>query len=102
VRDPITWIIIFAVYAPFHYLGPILVAVLTGTEDDIQRRRLLRSVVIDCSVSIAFAMGIAIWLVDTHLVEAMLVLFLATLAPYTYIWFRRRRLGIAWFRDDLD
>jgi hypothetical protein len=102
MRDPLTWLIIFAVYAPFHYLGPVLVTLLTGTEDTAGRRRLFRSVLIDCTISLGLALAIAIWLVEKHLMEAMLVLFVATLAPYTYIWLHRRRRGTSWFTSHED
>lgn len=97
MHDPVTWIIFVVTYAPLHYMGPILLGLFTGTETADERRRLIRAVAIDCTVSLAVSFAIAFWLIDTHMDVALLVLILALFAPYTYIWMHRRRRGTAWF-----
>jgi hypothetical protein len=101
MQDPLTWAIFFAFYAPLHYLGPALVGLLTGTEDVSQRRALLRGIVIDCSLSLLAAFIAALLLVRSNPQLAMLLLLVAVLAPYTYIWLHRRRRAVAWFDDGL-
>jgi hypothetical protein len=100
MQDPLTWSIFFAFYAPLHFMGPTLVGLLTGAEDRRQRRTLLRGIVIDCSVSLLIAFGAALLLVRSDPQLAMLLVLLAVLAPYSYIWLHRRRRAVPWFEDD--
>lgn len=95
--DPVTWIIFVITYAPLHYMGPVLLGLFTGMETPAERRQLIKAVLIDCTVSLIVSFALAIWLIETHLETALLVLILALFAPYTYIWIHRRRRGTAWF-----
>lgn len=100
--EPLTWVIFVVGYAPLHFLAPVMLALFTGTETPDQRRRLLKGVVIDCSLSMGVAFLVAIWLAGEHLQAAMLVLLIALCVPYTYLWIHRRRLATRWFPDDTE
>jgi hypothetical protein len=94
MSDVTVWLIALAFYAPIHYLGPLLVGVITGTEDAAERKVLLRSVTIDCTLSMALAFSITLVTFRTHLQLAMGVLLLSMIVPYTHLAllrYRRRR-----------
>jgi hypothetical protein len=95
MHDTTVWLIALSFYAPLHYLGPGLSALLTGRDSSTQRRRLLIALALDCTISMALAFAAAAWLFDTHPQPAMAVLFLSMLAPYLHVavvrW-RRSRL----------
>ena len=93
MTDVTVWIIIIAFYAPLHYLGPTLVAFITGTEEQAERKSLIIAVLIDCTLSLAIGFSIVIWLIADHLQGAMLVMFLSLLPPYAHIWIYRSRRG---------
>jgi hypothetical protein len=98
--DPVTWLVFVLVYAPLHYMVPVLMVWLTGTETGGDRRRLLRAVVVDCTLSMALAFAAALWLVERSPLSAMAVLLAAMLSPYTYVWLYRSRRGTPWLEDD--
>lgn len=85
----VTWLIVAVFYAPLHYLVPILVVALRNT-DGAQRRRAIRAVAIDCSISMILAFGLVIWLAEDHLTLAMLVLLVAMALPYLRIALQAR------------
>ena len=81
MNDAVVWLIIAAFYAPLHYGGPIGVAILTTPSSSL-RRRLIRYMVIECSLSMLIAFALVIWLVKDQLGIAMLILLLSMLVPY--------------------
>lgn len=90
MTDITAWMIALGFYAPIHYLGPGLVVLLSGSETPGRRKSLLRSIAIDCTLSMALAFGVAI-LVFPRAPQLAAALFLATaLVPYLHIWLKRR------------
>lgn len=90
MSDTLAWIIALGFYAPFHYLGPLLVGYLTGQETPLQRRRLLIRLLIDCSVTLIVGFALAIWLFNRELTLAMLVLVVSMCLPYLHIIITRK------------
>ena len=88
--DALVWIIIALFYAPLHYLLPLLVVAMTGTEGGQARRRRLIATAIDCTLSMAIAFTVVIWLAGGHLQTAMIVMLLSMAAPYLRIGLHRR------------
>jgi len=91
LADPVAWLIALAFYGPLHYLGPLAVAFLTGNESVAARRRMSRLLVIDCTVSMAAAFGLAVWLFADRLPIAMSILLASMAVPYLHILLSRRR-----------
>ena len=85
MTDTIAWIIAITFYAPFHYLGPLLVSFLTGSETPPYRRRLIITILIDCTLSMLIAFLIAFWLFKTDLQLAIFVLLGSICIPYLHI-----------------
>ena len=98
--DTTAWIIMAAFYAPFPYLGPLLVAFLTGAETPPQRRRLATAVAIECTASMAVAFALAVLVAPHDLTSALLVLLAAMFTPYAHLALRRWRQGISWRATD--
>lgn len=88
--DVLVWIIIAAFYAPLHYLLPLLIVAMTGTEEGDARKRRLIATAIDCTLSMAIAFTVVIWLAGGRLQAAMVVLLLSMATPYLRIWLHRR------------
>jgi hypothetical protein len=88
--DALVWIIIALFYAPLHYLLPMLVVAMTGTEEGAARKRRLIATAVDCTLSMAIAFAVVIWLAGGHLQTAMVVLLLSMAAPYLRIWLHHR------------
>ena len=89
----VVWIIIIAFYAPLHYLLPVLVLFITGTESDEVRQRLIRRALIDATLSMVVAFVIVIYLVEQGMMSpAMLILLLSMLYPFIGIWRHRREI----------
>jgi len=88
VNDAVVWLIIAAFYAPLHYGGPVGVAILTTPTADL-RRRLIRYLLIECSLSMLFAFVLVVWLAEDKLGIAMLILLLSMLLPYLSLWAHR-------------
>ena len=86
----IVWLIIALFYAPLHYLLPMLVVVMTGSEDGEARRQRLVATAIDCSLSMVLAFAVVIWLAADRLQVAMFVLLLSMAMPYLRIWLHHR------------
>jgi hypothetical protein len=84
-------LIALAFYGPLHYLGPLAVAFLTGAESAAARRRMSRFLIVDCTVSMVVAFGVAVWLFADRLPIAMSVLLASMLVPYLHIALTRRR-----------
>ncbi|MGD2082145.1 MAG: hypothetical protein PVF91_04215 [Chromatiales bacterium] len=98
--DPLTWLVFALVYAPLHYMLPLWLAWLTGVETGRERGRLVRAIVLDCTLSLGLAITAALCLVNPAPQSAMAVLLAAVFAPYTHIWLYRRRRGTPWLEDD--
>lgn len=96
MSDTIVWIIIIAFYAPLHYLGPIMVALLTGAESSDARRREIRLILIDCTLSMVITFTIILVLVSDHILPAMLIMLVSLFTPYIHLWWDRRQRGTAW------
>ncbi|MCB1798047.1 MAG: hypothetical protein KDI67_04110 [Gammaproteobacteria bacterium] len=93
MQDAIVWLIIAAFYAPLHYLLPVLVLFITGNESADVRKRLVRSALIDATLSMAVAFAAVIYLVQQgHISAAMIVLFLSMGFPFIRIWQHRREM----------
>jgi hypothetical protein len=97
MNDVIVWVIIAAFYAPLHYLLPVLFLFITGREDDDTRGRLIRSALVDSTVSMVVAFAVVIWLATAgHLFPAMVILLMSMGFPFIRIWRHRREIeGIA-------
>jgi hypothetical protein len=89
----IAWIIIAGFYAPLHFLLPVLVLFVTGSEPEQVRRRLIRGALIDSAISMALAFALVIVLVRHGWMSvAMLTLLLSMGAPFVRIWRHRREI----------
>jgi hypothetical protein len=86
----VVWLIIALFYAPLHYLLPMLVVVMTGSEEDEARKRRLIATAIDCTASMVIAFVVVIWLAADRLQVAMFVLLLSMATPYLRIWLHHR------------
>lgn len=86
----VVWLIVALFYAPLHYLLPVLVVLMTGSEEGEARRRRLIATAIDCTASMLLAFAVVIWLAGDRLQVAMLVLLLSMAAPYLRIWLHHR------------
>jgi hypothetical protein len=86
----VVWLIIALFYAPLHYLLPMLVVVMTGSEEGEARKRRLVATAIDCTLSMLIAFVVVIWLAGDQLQIAMLVLLLSMATPYLRIWLHHR------------
>jgi len=89
--DTTAWLIALGFYAPLHYLGPGLVALLTGRDNATQRKRLLISLAVDCTLSMALAFAAAVWLFPSRPQLAMALLLVSMLAPYVHVGVTRWR-----------
>jgi hypothetical protein len=94
MTDPLAWIIALAFYLPLHYLGPMLVGFLTGPAGARERRRLLKSILIDCTVSMALAFALAIWLFDSRMQTAVGILFVSMAVPYLHLFLAGKRRSL--------
>jgi len=92
MSDAVVWLIIAAFYAPFHFMGPLGVVILTTPGDQI-RRRLFRYVLVECALSMLVAFILVIWLAVDNLKLAMLILFLSMLLPYLLFIMHRMTLN---------
>ena len=92
MTDATVWLIIAAFYAPLHYGGPVGVVILTTPTADL-RQRLLRYILIECSLSMLLAFALVIWLVENNIGIAMLILLLSMLLPYLSLWAHRAMSG---------
>ena len=86
----VVWLIIALFYAPLHYLLPMLVVVMTGSEEGEARKRRLVATAIDCTLSMLIAFVVVIWLAGDRLQIAMFVLLLSMATPYLRIWLHHR------------
>lgn len=93
MQDAIVWLIIAVFYAPLHYLLPILVLLFTGKEPEGVRKRLMRSALIDATLSMVIAFAMAIYLASRQQISmAMLILLLAMGFPFVRLWRHRREM----------
>lgn len=92
--DPIVWIIIIAFYAPLHYLLPVLILFITGNEPEEDRKRLIRSALIDSTISMVVAFVVVIVLANNGWVSiAMLPLMASMFYPLLRILRFRKNLS---------
>lgn len=89
MNDPTAWVIALLFYAPFHFLGPAGLVLLAGQESTTDRRRLLRAILIDCTVTMLIAFGIAIVLFAYQPQLSMAILVLSMLTPYLHVLIKR-------------
>ncbi len=83
------WLIIALFFAPLHYLLPLLFIFLRQSNAELRRQQLI-STAIDCSLSMALAFALGIWLAETQLFLAMGILMVAMPLPYLRIvWIGR-------------
>lgn len=92
--DDITaWIIIIGFYAPLHFMLPVLILFITGTESEALRRTLMRRALTDSAISMAAAFVIAILLAREGLMTwAMLVLLVSMPTPFIRIIQHRKEI----------
>lgn len=96
MSDITVWIIVIAFYAPLHYLLPVLFLFITGEESGTVRKRLIRSAVIDATLSMVAAFVVAIVLVQLGWIgAAMLVLLASMFLPFARILRHRREITAA-------
>ena len=89
----VVWLIIIAFYAPLHYLLPVLILFITGTESETVRKSLIRRALIDSTLSMIVAFVIVIYLVEQGMMSlAMLILLLSMAYPFVGIWRHRREI----------
>jgi hypothetical protein len=91
MSDTLVWIIALMFYAPIHFLGPVLVILLTGPGEIAANRQLLGRVLIDCTFSMLLAFSLAVLIFDNSPQYAAVILLLAMLVPYIHIWLFRCR-----------
>ena len=92
----VVWLIIAAFYAPLHYLLPVLVLFITGKESEDVRSGLIRRALIDSTLSMVGAFAIVIYLAESGMMSAaMLILLLSMLFPFIGIWRHRREIADA-------
>lgn len=93
MSDITVWIIVIAFYAPLHYLLPVLFLFITGEESESVRKRLIRSAVLDATLSMLLAFSVAIALVQLGWIgTAMLVLLASMLLPFARILRHRKEI----------
>ena len=91
--DAIVWIIIIAFYAPLHYLLPVLILFITGSEPEEQRRTLIRGALIDSTLSMIVAFVIIIALVSNGWISvAMLIMLVSMFYPFLRIFRHRKEI----------
>jgi hypothetical protein len=91
--DIIVWIIIAAFYAPLHYVLPVLILFITGSEPEHTRRAMIRRALVDSTVSMAVAFVVVIVFVQQGWISlAMLILLLSMGFPFVRIWRHRREI----------
>lgn len=92
--DWIVWIIIIAFYAPLHYLLPVLILFITGKESEEQRKQLIRSALIDSTISMVVAFCIVILLANAGwMLVAMLFMLISMFYPLARILRFRKTLA---------
>jgi hypothetical protein len=94
MNDAIVWLIIAVFYAPLHFGGPLGVSIIIEQDAD-RRRRMVRYMLVDCSLSMLVAFGLVIWLATDNLGAAMAILFLSMLVPYLLLYLHHRLIVAA-------
>ncbi len=79
------WLIGLAFYAPIHYLGPLLVIVLTGPPENAPQIARIRTTVVECTLTMVVAFGLAVGLFSDHPGWAAGILVTAMLIPYLHL-----------------
>lgn len=91
--DTIVWIIIMAFYAPLHYLLPVMILFITGSEPESVRKRLIKNALIDSTISMVVAFAIVITLASSgRMFLAMLILMVSMFYPFVRIIRHRREI----------
>ena len=91
MNEAVVWLIIAAFYAPLHFMGPVGVVILI-TADPAARQRLVRSMLIDCCLTMLIAFALVIWLAEDRLGSAMVILLGSMLVPYLLLMIHRQML----------
>lgn len=91
MNDIGAWLIGLAFYAPIHFLGPLLVLLLTGPADGAARSARLRATLIECTLTMVVAFALAVPLFRSHPGWAAAILGVAMFVPYTHLYFARER-----------
>jgi len=88
MNDPVAWAIIALFYAPLHYLLPLLIVFFRNADDPALRRRRLKASAIDCTLSMAIAFALVLFVVERAMLPAMTILLLSLLFPYLRLLMR--------------
>ncbi|MGB5453090.1 MAG: hypothetical protein WBM71_00010 [Sedimenticolaceae bacterium] len=89
----IVWAVIIAFYAPLHYLLPVLILFITGTEPEKARKDLIRRALIDSTLSMVTAFVVVIYFVGQEMMSAAMLILLASMFyPFIRIWRHRREI----------
>jgi len=95
MNDIDVWLIGALFYAPIHYLGPLLVIVLNASADDPLFAARIKLTVVECTLTMVAAFGLAALLFRNHPGVTTLVLASAMAVPYLHLWVARQRSRIA-------
>lgn len=90
MENLIVWLIIALFYAPLHYLLPLLIVIFRYSDAPALRRKRLITTAIDCSLSMAIAFVLAIYLAGEQMLGAMLLLLCAMFTPYLRLFLPAR------------
>lgn len=94
MNDPVIWIIIFAFYAPLHFMLPVLYLFVVGEETEVVRKQMIYHALIDAVWSMVVAFVLAILLVNYEQIAlAMVSLMLFSVVPFIRIAMNRKELG---------
>lgn len=93
MEQALVWLIIAVFYAPLHFGGPVGVVILIEREA-LVRRRMIRNMLLDCSLSMLTAFVLAIWLAKDNLGIAMAIVFFSMLVPYLLLYVHHRQMKI--------
>lgn len=88
----IVWLIIALFFAPLHYLIPILVVVLNLKHPD-EKSHAVKTTIIDCTISMLIGFGAIFLFFMDDLEIAILILLLAFISPYIWIFLIRREIS---------
>ena len=94
MEQALVWLIIAVFYAPLHFGGPVGVVILIERETRV-RRRMIRKMLLDCSLSMFIAFALAIWLANDKLGIAMAIVFFSMLLPYLLLYVHHRQVKMA-------
>ena len=85
LSDTAIWLIALGFFIPLHYLGPLAVLFLSGTETPELRRRRLRALLVDCTLTIVLAFPVAVFLFGKAPLYAGLLFLIIMSWPYLHL-----------------